>query len=416
MTKSRTTSKPRTAADGLKPQLPPQADMLGGAHPRSYTPLNASDEAALAPALLAWYDIHRRNLPWRAAKGVKAPAYHVWLSEIMLQQTTVKAVIPYFERFVKHWPTVEHMARAPQADILDAWAGLGYYARARNMHACAQAVAGEYGGHFPESEAELKRLPGIGDYTAAAISSIAFAHPATVVDGNVERVTSRLYSLSEPLPAAKKAIKTLTARISPTNTQARPGDFAQAMMDLGAGICTPKNPTCGLCPLSDICTAFKHSTPETYPVKAPKKTKPVRHTTALLLMCDGKILLERRPEKGLLGGTLGLPSTHWQEAAAPLPQNVGQGQVKPQAQSWSQQVAAALPDTLDQSALNWGIASGAARHTFTHFHLDIQLAYCEIATLTNLPEGFVWATQATAAKLPTVFKKMLSLASFIAVP
>src|SRR5262245_39419565 len=258
-----------------------------------------------AAALLAWYDRHRRVLPWRAAPGETPDPYRVWLSEIMLQQTTVKAVGPYYVRFLKRFPTVERLAAAPLDDVLKAWAGLGYYARGRNRHAGGRAMVAQDGGKFPDTEEGLQKLPGIGPYTAAAIAAIAFDRPAVAVDGNVERVIARLCAIDEPLSAAKPRIREVAARMTPSR---RPGDFAQAMMDLGATICTPKQPACILCPWNEACAALRHGAPETFPRKAPKAERPLRRGAAFVAVrADGFLLVRTRPEKGLLGGMTEVP-------------------------------------------------------------------------------------------------------------
>ena len=247
--------------------------------------------------LLAWYDSHHRELPWRvspkaAINGVRAEPYHIWLSEIMLQQTTVQAVKPYFAKFLNLWPIVTDLAQAPVEDVMAAWAGLGYYARARNLKKCAEAVARDYGGVFPDTEAGLRALPGIGDYTSAAVAAIAFNRQAAVMDGNVERVISRLYAIDAPLPGSKPAMKRKVVELTPAD---RPGDFAQAMMDLGATICTPKRPACALCPIREHCLAFAEHDPERFPVKAAKKEKPVRFGAAFVAVNnEGEVLLRRR--------------------------------------------------------------------------------------------------------------------------
>lgn len=340
-----------------------------------------------AKNLLDWYDANRRDLPWRAAPGTKPEPYHVWLSEIMLQQTTVATVKGYFEKFLKRWPTVEALANAEQEDVLQEWAGLGYYARARNLHKCAQEVAHSMKGEFPSTEVALKNLPGIGDYTGAAIAAIAFDEPAAVVDGNVERVVSRLFRVSEALPGAKKTIKTHTAAITPDK---RPGDFAQAMMDLGSAICTPKAPKCLLCPIRVSCAAHAHFDMERFPIKAPKKKKPIRRAISFWLEHDGHLLLERRPQKGLLGGMPGLFSTPWEERAE-----------FPSKEEWLQH---------RPSEDFWKPVEGKAKHTFTHFHLETQLLAAKSDTKLNIENGFWHPIDELAdVGLPTVFCKIAAL-------
>ena len=259
--------------------------------------------------LLAWYDRHRRALPWRAPPGRSPDPYHVWLSEIMLQQTTVKTVAPYYSRFLKRWPDLSALAAAPLEDVLKAWAGLGYYARARNLHACACAVAERHGGKFPASEASLRGLPGIGPYTAAAIAAIAYDAPSSPVDGNVERVIARLYAVTTPLPAAKPEISRLARALTP---QQRAGDFAQAMMDLGATICAPKHPACALCPWNRSCAAHWRGEAETFPRRVPKREGALRRGAAFVaLRADGFVLVRTRPAHGLLGGMTEVPTTQW---------------------------------------------------------------------------------------------------------
>lgn len=306
----------------------------------------------------------------------------------MLQQTTVATVKAYFTKFLKLWPTVNALAAAPQNKVLKEWAGLGYYARARNLHKCAGIIAQEYEGHFPQNEEGLRALPGIGDYTAAAIAAIAFGVPAVVVDGNIERVVSRLFRIGEMLPKAKKPIKAATAQITPTN---RPGDFAQAMMDLGAGICTPRAPKCLLCPIAAHCLAAKSGDMETYPVKQPKKIKPTRRAISFWLTHDGHILLERRADKGLLGGMPGLFSTPWEERAD-----------FPNKQQWTK----AAPHPSD-----WAVGETIAKHTFTHFHLETRLAVAAAPTRLNVQNGF-WIPLEGIAEigLPTAFTKIVQLA------
>jgi A/G-specific adenine glycosylase len=299
------------------------------------------DSADVAPALLAWYDRHHRSLPWRAPPGEPAPdPYRVWLSEVMLQQTTVAAVKSYFATFTNRWPTVVALAAAPEADVMSAWAGLGYYARARNLIACARAVVAEHGGRFPDTEEGLRALPGVGAYTAAAVAAIAFDRPTVVVDANVERVVARLFAISTPLPKARAEIRAVAARISP---QTRAGDFAQAMMDLGSLVCTPRAPTCALCPIAATCTAYREGVPEAYPVRPPKGDKPVRRGTVFWLEADGHVLLRRRPPKGMLGGMRALPTGPWIAGDPGLAEAPADAAWRP---------------------------AGAGRHVFTHFALD----------------------------------------------
>jgi len=330
---------------------------------------------AIAAALLPWYDAHARDLPWRARPGANAPdPYRVWLSEVMLQQTQVASVIPYFAKFTARWPSFDALAAAADADVMAAWAGLGYYARARNMLACAREVAAR--GALPETEAELLGLPGVGGYTAAAVAAIAFGQRAVVVDANVERVVSRLFAVTESLPRARPKIRSLTDSITP---DARAGDFAQAMMDLGATICTARAPRCLLCPLRADCEGFAAGAPETFPVKAPKPAKPQRHGTMFWLTRGDEVLLVRRPAKGLLGGMRALPTGPWADSPPGL---------------------AGAP-----AAADWQLLDDGVRHGFTHFNLDVALAAATIAAHTA-PEGEWWPiAEIAAAGLPTVFAK-----------
>ena len=307
----------------------------------------------------------KRQLPWRAAAGERPDPYRVWLSEVMLQQTTVAAVRAYFEKFTARWPTVEALAAAADEEVMSAWAGLGYYARARNLLACARKVAGEYGGRFPEDEAELARLPGIGRYTAAAIAAIAFGRRAVVVDGNVERVVSRLHAVEEPLPDARAKLYALADGLTPPGPS---GDFAQAMMDLGAAICTPRSPDCGRCPLAACCAARAAGEPERYPVKAARKKRPERHGTAYWLESGGHVLLVRRPGKGLLGGMNALPSD------AP-----------PAEAGWEE--------------------AGKVDHVFTHFALEMRLLCARVRE--REAEGIWWPVERLEeAGLPTLYAKL----------
>ncbi|WP_244505419.1 A/G-specific adenine glycosylase [Rhizobium sp. LCM 4573] len=342
-----------------------------------------------ATKLLAWYDRHHRELPWRvspaAAKAGKlADPYHVWLSEVMLQQTTVQAVKPYFAKFLALWPKVTDLADAAVEDVMAAWAGLGYYARARNLKKCAEAVAGEHGGVFPDTEEGLRQFPGIGDYTAAAVAAIAFNRPAAVMDGNVERVISRLYAIDEPLPGSKPMMKARVAALTPVD---RPGDFAQAMMDLGATICTPKRPSCILCPLSEDCLAFAEHDPERFPVKAAKKEKPVRAGAAFVAVTpEGEVLLRRRVESGLLGGMTEVPTTGWTS-------RIDGG------------------STADHAPFpaDWE-ACGAVTHVFTHFELRLSV-FRTLAEKVTRDDGW-WepVTNLDAQALPTVMKKAIAQA------
>ncbi|MEO8926267.1 MAG: A/G-specific adenine glycosylase [Caulobacteraceae bacterium] len=339
----------------------------------------ANNRAQIRARLLAWYDAHRRSLPWRARPGERADPYRVWLSEIMLQQTTVTHATPYFLAFTAHWPTVEALAAAPDAEVMAAWAGLGYYARARNLLACARAVASGHGGAFPGSEDALRALPGVGAYTAAAIAAIAFDRPANVVDGNVERVMGRLFALETPLPAAKPELKRLAGTLARAD---RPSDWAQALMDLGATICRPRAPLCGRCPLARDCRAFASGTPETYPRRIAKAARPHRHGVAYVLTADGHIALVRRPPRGLLGGMLGLPTSDWR--AAP----------------WtSAQALASAP-----APGPWRKV-GEVDHVFTHFSLTLEVY---VAPGCAPRPGFIWTPIDEAlAATPSVFRKAL---------
>lgn len=343
----------------------------------------ASQFASLQARLLDWYDAHARTLAWRARPGQTIDPYRVWMSEIMLQQTTVATVGRYFAAFTARWPTVADLAQAELDDVLREWAGLGYYARARNLHACARAVVADHGGRFPDTEQELLGLPGVGPYTAAAIAAIAFDRPAAAVDGNVERVMSRLYAIDTPLPAAKPEIKARTLDLVPAH---RPGDFAQALMDLGATICTPKNPNCLICPWMDACRARGLGMAETLPVKAPKKRRPVR--TARIFWAersDGAVLMRRREEKGLLGGMLEFPSSGWATGKANT-------------------------DLAPPYVSGWASTKQQVEHTFTHFHLVLDLYRTdEVFDDLPAPDGdwrWVARHELAAEALPTAMKKV----------
>lgn len=351
-------------------------------------PSPATPAAAFQAALLDWYDRHRRVLPWRALPGARADPYHVWLSEIMLQQTTVPTVGRYFEKFLRLWPTVSDLASAQRDDVMAAWAGLGYYARARNLHSCAQTVAGELNGRFPDTEEGLRALPGIGAYTAAAVAAIAFDRPAVVLDGNIERVMSRWFAVETPLPGAKPELRAHAASLTPAN---RPGDHAQALMDLGAMVCTPRKPVCALCPVSTGCRARVAGIAETLPRKSPKKHKPTRRGMAFWLE-DGqdRVLLRRRPDKGLLGGMMEFPSTPWTEEASP---NLATAQRH-------------APSRVD-----WVAVNGVVRHTFTHFHLELAIAKGIESQPTARNDPYRWAAVDALEDeaLPTVMRKIARL-------
>jgi A/G-specific adenine glycosylase len=347
---------------------------------------------AMTPAahLLAWYDRHRRDLPWRAPPGIAADPYVVWLSEIMLQQTTVAAVKPYFTAFLARWPNVAALAAAPLEAVMQQWAGLGYYSRARNLYACAQAIVKEHGGVFPACEAALLRLPGIGPYTAAAIAAIAFDAKTVVVDGNVERVMARLAALETPLPAAKPLIKEKVAALVPVD---RPGDFAQAMMDLGATICTPRRPACGLCPVLSFCQAAAQATPERFPLKLPKRQRPHRQGVAFFIRCGDAVLVRTRAPRGLLGGMAEFPGTDWREASDhEIDQEIDHEKALREA-----------PLIADYRRLKLGV-----RHVFTHFSLELAIFVAETAAATAAPGDCRWVKEAALAEeaLPSVMRKV----------
>jgi len=346
-------------------------------------PLRAETYAPEVPRLracvLAWYDAHARDLPWRVrpaerAAGRRADPYRVWLSEIMLQQTTVPHATPYFLAYTSRWPTVSALAAAPEADVMAAWAGLGYYARARNLIACARHVAGALGGVFPDTEAGLAALPGVGPYTAAAIAAIAFDRPANVVDGNVERVVARLFAVEEEMPAAKPQLRALAGSLV---ADERPGDWAQALMDLGAMVCTPAAPVCAICPAAGECAARLTGAPETYPRRAAKAARPERYGAAYLLTRGGDVALVRRPARGLLGGMLGLPTSDWR--AEPF---------------GAAEAIAAAPTSAD-----WRPA-GEIRHVFTHFALTLAVYRAE-----GDWDGAFWTPRTGLEAMPSVFLK-----------
>ena len=331
---------------------------------------------AFRTALLDWYDAKARDLPWRVGpgKGTRADPYAVWLSEVMLQQTTVPHATPYFLKFLARWPRVQDLAAEADGEVMAAWAGLGYYARARNLLACARAVASDHGGIFPDTEEGLRSLPGLGPYTAAAVAAIAFDRPANVVDGNVERVMARLFAVQAPLPDAKPELKTLAAALV---RDARPGDWAQALMDLGATICRPKSPLCDRCPVAESCAALATAAPETFPRRTAKAERPRRHGVAYVLTRGDAIALVRRPPKGLLGGMLALPTSDWRAA----PWSAGEAR-------------AAGPADAD-----WRSA-GEVDHVFTHFALTLTVLRAE-----GDAEDVIWSPRRDLDALPSVFLK-----------
>jgi A/G-specific adenine glycosylase len=344
----------------------------------------------ITAAVLGWYDRERRDLPWRMPPGETADPYRVWLSEIMLQQTTVKAVLPRYELFLRRWPHVHALAQAELGDVLAAWAGLGYYARARNLHACAKAVAEQHGGHFPDDESDLRKLPGVGGYTAAAIAAIAFGKRATPVDGNIERVVARLFAVTTPLPASKAEIVSLAEGLTPAR---RPGDVAQALMDLGATICTPRRPACRLCPVQPECEGYAQGIAEALPYRAEKGERPVKRGAAFVaIRPDGAVMLRERPLKGLLGGMLEVPSTPWEEK-----------------------------ESGDKATRNhaplagaWRKLAGRVEHTFTHFHLELSVYRAEVGSdaapkRAAHPERCRWLKrrELSGAALPSLMRKVL---------
>ncbi len=373
LTRSRTAAKPQEKA--VRPEEKARRPKAKAVAP-----------SACADLLLEWYDRHRRRLPWRALPGATPDPYAVWLSEIMLQQTTVTAVKPYYENFLAKWPAVRALAEAPVEDVMKAWAGLGYYSRARNLHACARRVESEFGGVFPSSEEELRKLPGIGPYTAAAIAAIAFGCRAVVVDGNVERVVARLFRIQTPLPAAKPAMRARADEITP---EKRAGDFAQAMMDLGATLCSPKNPACSLCPLNGMCAAFRAGDAATYPRRGARAERPQRFGAVFYLRrVDGYVLVRTRPPKGLLGGMTEFPGTVWSadfDASHALA-------FAPARAAWNKQ--------LEQ-----------VEHVFTHFALKLDVYVAQAKTAMKAPEGmrFVPESELDGEALPSVMRKVMAV-------
>jgi A/G-specific adenine glycosylase len=352
-------------------------------------------ETAARPALLLqWYDRHRRRLPWRPLAGERADPYRVWLSEIMLQQTGVKTVGPYFEKFLARWPDVDALGRASLDDVLRMWAGLGYYSRARNLHACAVAVRRDHGGVFPDTEQGLRALPGIGPYTAAAIAAIAFDRRVMPVDGNIERVVSRLFAVEEPLPQAKPLIQQLAATLLGASRagdeKTRAGDSAQALMDLGSSICTPKKPACALCPLNEDCVARAQGNQEIFPRKAPKKTGVLRRGAAFVVTRGDELLVRTRAEKGLLGGMTEVPTSAWLAA---------------------QDDKMALKEApMLKGITGWQRKTGVVTHVFTHFPLELVVYTAKLATRARAPDDMRWVPIATLADeaLPNVMRKVIA--------
>jgi A/G-specific adenine glycosylase len=343
--------------------------------------------------LLTWYDRHRRHLPWRSAPGERADPYHVWLSEIMLQQTTVKAVGPYYAKFLARWPNVIALARTPLDGVLKAWAGLGYYARARNLHACARVVAEQHGGRFPDTEEGLRTLPGVGAYTAAAIAAIAFGRRAVAIDGNIERVIARLTAIETELPAAKSEIRARAEALVPRQ---RAGDFTQAMMDLGATLCTPKSPACGICPWMGVCVARARGDADTFPRKPPKVEGKMRYGASFVTMrADGYVLVRSRPDKGLLGGMTEVPSTPWVHELHEA-------------------------EALAQAPLKakWRKLAGVVEHGFTHFPLQQTVYVAAVPAKAKAPYGARWVAPAElhGEALPNVMRKVLAHAGLASKP
>ena len=338
-----------------------------------------------ASEILSWYDVHRRAMPWRALPGEPSNPYRIWISEVMLQQTTVVTVRPYFGEFIRRWPNVEALASANLDDVLHCWQGLGYYARARSLLKCARTLVKNYGGIFPKSEEMLLTLPGIGPYTAAAICAIAFDMRTVVVDGNVERVMARLFRVKEPLPAAKAMLRALAGQLTPTN---RCGDYCQAVMDLGATICLPSRPRCTLCPWEKHCRG--RDIAEELPKRPPKLKKPIRRGYVFWIACpNGMVLLKRRPESGLLGGMIEFPTTAWHEDAS-----IQDGY----------QATRQAPIDVTQ----WASTTKRIHHTFTHFRLELEVLKGRAGSNTNLPEGMFWCEVENFRNhaFPTVMKKV----------
>lgn len=351
-------------------------------------PIKISDKKAeeFRGYMLEWYDKHGRTIPWRVEKGQKANPYHVWLSEIMCQQTTVQAVVPYFLKFIDIWPSVGDLAAADREDVMKAWAGLGYYARARNLHKCAQVISAELDGRFPDNKDELQKLPGIGDYTSSAIATMAFNKPATVVDGNVERIIARYFKIKTPLPKGKPELK-YAASLLFEKAFDRPGDFAQSLMDLGAAICTPRSPKCMLCPVRHDCQARKAGTAESLPAKVPKKAKPQKFGYVYWIENrHGKTLLQTRPDTDMMGGMIALPTSDWVLKASKCD-----------------------PLHPDFIANEVHVTKNIVKHSFTHFDLTLQIVHGKSKLSEN--NEFFWREkdQINPDEFPTLFRKAIVL-------
>jgi A/G-specific adenine glycosylase len=370
-----------------------QSECMTLAGPKRAVRRNPAIPSPSPATLLAWYDRNRRDLPWRARPGETPDPYRVWLSEIMLQQTRVETVVRYYGRFLRRFPTIEELAAARQDTVLKLWAGLGYYARARNLHACARTVVARHGGRFPSTEEELRALPGIGAYTAAAIAAIAFGSKAAPVDGNIERVVARLFAVATSLPAGKPELRSLAAALVPDK---RAGDFAQAMMDLGATICAPKRPSCGVCPWRHDCAALLEGRPERFPLRAPKREGQLRRGAAYVVRrTDGAVLVRRRPPNGLLGGMVEVPTTEWRPDFEP-------------ARSDADKVVA-----LGSGGVVWRALPGVVRHVFTHFPLELSVFSADVGKRTRAPKGmrFVAAAALDAEALPSLMRKVIAHAA-----
>lgn len=361
---------------------------------------NEKDIHHFCGSLLSWYEKSARVLPWRYVRGETPDPYHVWLSEIMLQQTVVAAVKPYFEKFINKWPRVNDLAAAENEDVMAAWAGLGYYARARNLHKCAKVVTDEYGGVFPDTQEELLKLPGIGPYTSSAIAAIAFNRPAVVVDGNVERVMARQFAEQQPLPGSKKKLHEYAAYCA-SALKDHHGDYAQALMDLGATICIPKSPRCMICPVSKECRAFEMGIQADLPQKEPKKKKPFRAGFAYWVVNDrGEVLTQRRDEKEMMGGMLGIPTSAWQEST----------------RSKGEKGHGIEHNYLFKNAAPQRLKGLEIHHSFTHFDLVLYLYGVTLKEAGGLDlsantENYHWMSlnKVEKAGFPSLFKKIVNL-------